>query len=61
MGEQIYKIISYLFIIYIIIYIFRFAYIDNLKIGMFDFNRWCNVMKRYVMETNKFSNDSFLW
>jgi Ca2+-binding EF-hand superfamily protein len=29
-----------------------FSYLDTLKIGMFDFKRWENVMKRYVLDTS---------
>lgn len=27
-----------------------FAYLDHLKIGMFDYERWHNVLKRYILE-----------
>lgn len=30
-----------------------FNYLDVLNIGMFDYKRWENVLKRFVMETGK--------
>jgi Ca2+-binding EF-hand superfamily protein len=38
-----------------------FAYFDNLKIGMFDLQRFINVMNRITIEKVQASGDSFNW
>lgn len=38
-----------------------FAYLDHLKIGMFDYERWHNVLKRYILEEPRKLFDNFDW